>query len=63
LVEVDRPPIEAIYQGFRKAHTKNTAVLRVALGKKAKLLQVLPQDYFDAVLSRTLFGRYHSWVY
>jgi hypothetical protein len=62
LIEVDRPPLEVIYQGFRKAHPKNLAIVRVALAKKARLLQVLPQDYFDSVLSRALFGRYLSWV-
>lgn len=60
LVELDRPPIEAIYHGFRKAHPKNFPVLRVALTKKARLLQVLSTEYFDAVLSRAIFGRYLS---
>jgi serine/threonine protein kinase len=58
LIELDKPPVDAIYHGFRKAHTKNFAAVRLVLTKKAKLLQVLPTEYFDAVLSRALFSRY-----
>lgn len=38
LIELDRPPIDAIYHGFRKAHTKNHPVTRLALTKKGRLL-------------------------
>jgi hypothetical protein len=58
LIELDKPPVDIIYHGFKKAHAKNSPLLRLVLTKKGKLLQLLPTEYFDSVLSRAIFGRY-----
>jgi hypothetical protein len=38
LIELSKPPTDIIYHGFKKSHTKNNPVIKLALGKKSKLL-------------------------
>lgn len=58
LIELDKPPTDIIYQGFRKSHAKNLPAVRLALSKKTKLESILPSDCFESVMSRALFSRY-----
>jgi len=60
LIEVDKVDREVVYHGFRKAHVRNLAVSRVAIGKKNKLMKIMPSEYFDSILSRAIFARYRS---
>jgi hypothetical protein len=58
LLEVDKPPIDIICTSFKKSHARNIPALRLALSKKIRLLQLLPSESFDAIMSRALFSRY-----
>ena len=58
LMELDKPPIETISHGFKKAHGRNTSVSKLALSKKQRLLQIMPTELFDSILSRSIFSLY-----
>jgi hypothetical protein len=57
LIEFDKPPVEVIQQGFKKAHQKNLSTVRLALSKKRRLFDIMPTEYLDSILSRAIFGR------
>jgi len=42
LIEFQKPPIDVIYEGLRKASPKNISVTKVILRKKKRLLDLLP---------------------
>jgi hypothetical protein len=58
LIELDKPPTTIIAHGFRKAHARNLQVSRLALWKKRRLLEIMPTEMFDSLLSRALFSLY-----
>ena len=58
LIELDHPPIETIHNGLRRASAKNWLVTKLVLQKKKRILQLLPTDHFDEVMSRAVFNRY-----
>lgn len=58
LIEFDKPSNEIIYQGFKKAHPKNTALMKLALAKKVKLFNIMLSEHFDFIISRAIFCGY-----
>lgn len=57
LIEFDKPPVEVIHHGFKKAHQKNLSTVRLALSKKGRLFEIMTTEYFDSILSRAIFCR------
>lgn len=58
IIELDRPPVEVIHNGLRKASGKNWQVTKLVLQKKRRLLGLLTTEQFDEVMSRAIFNRY-----
>lgn len=58
ILELDKPPADVLFHGFRKAHNQNLGVVKVVLGKREKIVQVMGADQADAVLSRAILCRY-----
>ena len=57
LIELDKPPIDVVYAGIRKASAKNWLVTKLVLTKKKRLLHLLKTEKFDEVMSQAIFNR------